>query len=344
MMANTSGGRTVVGVECSPMPGRIDNMTTEALTRQRTSYDDGSSTTLVRKVLRPASASPQWLSIPSEFHQSVLEALDWRDEPRRYRSQLGRHLPEGLRMPVVHEIDEAEDRITLVLEHVEDVTPWDEARYRRTARALGRLAGRWDSGEAESRFGLSWRDIGTMYFGKVVHEDLRIQSDDGFWRQPHIAGVEGIECFRRDLYRLAEAMPQMVAALDGLPGGVAHGDASTTNFLEPGDGTIVAIDWSYTSVSSVGSDLAQLVASRFDGGEAGADELERIATSAFDGFCEGVADAGRDVPARDIERAWATHLAIRSAFASMTVAAGELTAARVALGRFGLDLALRHAA
>jgi hypothetical protein len=316
-----------------------DNMTTESLTVEHITFDDGSSSRRVRKVLRPASASPHWARIPAEFHQTVLDTLDWRDEPRVYRCGLAEHLPDGLRMPAVYGVEEGGDRITLLLEHVDDVTPWDDARYTRTARVLGRLAGRWDGDAAAKQFGLGWRDIGTMFFGKVLNEDLRVQGDDGFWRQPHIAGLDGIDVYRRDLFRLAEAMPAMIASLGELPTGVAHGDTSTTNFLERGDGTIVAIDWSYAAVSSIGSDLAQLVASRFDCGECPADDVDP--QLAFGAFCEGVGDVGRSVSTEDVERAWAVHLAIRSVFAALTVGADELSAGRFALARYGLDLALR---
>ena len=330
----------------TPLGHRVANMTTHSLERAAGTLSDGTTASVVVKALQPASASPIFEVIPAQFHDEVLRDLNWLDEPRVYRSGLADAMPDGLRMPIVHAIDDAPDRVTLWLEDVDDVTAWDPARYRRSAAALGRLAARWPGVSATEQLGMGHRSIASLFFGKVVNNDLAIQADDGFWRDPLIAGVADAR-LRADLFRLAELMPAMLAELDALPHGMCHGDASPDNLREPGDGTIVAIDWSYGNVDALGSDLGQLLVGRFDEGREHLD-TEVIATAIFEGYLEGVGDAS---DAASVERAWAAHLAVRSVFGALLLdrpdldesAQAEILARRAHVARFGLDLALRHA-
>ena len=330
----------------TPLGHRVANMTTRSLERAAGALPDGRRASVIVKTLQPASASPMFEVIPAELHEQVLRDLDWLDEPRLYRSGLADAMPDGLRMPVVHAIDEAPDGVTLWLEDVDDVPAWDPDRYRRSAEALGRLGARWPGDRAMHELGMGHREIAGLFFGKVVNNDLVIQADDAFWRDPLVADVVD-DRFRTDLFRLAELMPGMLAELDELPRGVCHGDAAPDNLREPGDGTIVAIDWSYGNVDALGSDLGQLLVGRFDEGREHLD-TEVIATAIFEGYLEGVG-AASDAPS--VERAWATHLALRSVFGALLLdrpdldvaAQAEILAGRARVARFGLDLALRHA-
>ena len=78
----------------------------------------------------------------------------------------------------------------------------------------------------------------------------------------------------------------------------------------------------------------------------------RSRAAVFGGYREGLAAEGVEIEADVLERAWATHLAIRSVFSALIVdhlpdlddaARAELVGRRAALARFGLDLALKHA-
>ena len=330
----------------TPLGHRVANMTTRSLERSEGRLPDGSTGSLIVKTLQPASASPLFAVVPPEFHADVLRDLHWLDEPHVYRSGLRDAVPDGLRLPQVHAIDESSEAVTLWLEDVPDVDAWDADRYRRSAAALGRLGARWPGETAADQLGLGHRSIAALFFGKVVHHDLAIQSEDDFWRRPVVADVVD-DRHRADLFRLAELMPAMVASLDALPRGVCHGDAAPDNLREPGDGVIVAIDWSYGNVDALGSDLGQLLVGRFDEAR---EELppDVIATAILDGFLEGVGDAS---DAASVERAWAAHLAIRSVFGALLLDRPDLEEAeqavilarRAEVARFGLDLALRCA-
>jgi hypothetical protein len=347
--AATASAATVVASESEPLGHRVENLTTARLDRVRLTLDDGAALTVVAKTLRPASASPTFASIPPEHHQQVLEDLHWLDEPDVYRSGLGGALPEPLRMPAVHLVDStADDVVTVWMEDVDDLVPWSLDRYRRTAMALGALAGRWTGPEAAGAFGLHGRAIERLFFGKITFVDLPLQADDEFWADRHVrAAVD--DRHRTDLARLADAVPGLLARLSTLPSGVCHGDATPDNFREPGDGSVVALDWSYAHVGQVGSDLGQLLVGRFESGAAEVDEIPAIATAILDGLVDGLAAEGSTATLDDVRAAWATHLAVRSVFSALVLdhrpdldgdARADLLRRRAAVARFGLDLAL----
>ena len=329
-----------------PLTHRVANMTTRSLERASGRLRDGTEGSVVVKTLQPASASTLFQNIPPEFQDEVLRELNWLDEPRVYRSGLAAAMPEGLRLPVLYGVDEASDSIALWIEDVDDVAPWNIDRYRRSAAALGRLGVRWPGDSAARGLGMGPRPIAGLFFGKVTNYDLTIQADDAFWSS-EIVGPVVDSRHRADLFRLAELMPSMISSLDTLPTGLCHGDAAPDNLREPGDGSIVAIDWSYGHIGPLGSDLGQLLVGRFDEAREGL-EPEGIATAIIDGFLEGIGDASG---AASVERAWATHLAIRSVFGALLLDRPDLSEAekavllarRARVARFGLDLALRYA-
>lgn len=327
----------------TPVGHQIENMTTHALDRVSGTFADGTAWSLVAKTLHPAFESPVFATIPPDLHESALAALNWLDEPRVYCCGLAEAMPGELRMPAVHHIDETPTRITLWLDDVADAAPWDCNRYRRTAHALGRLSGAWSAVDATAKFGLTRRQISDLFYGKVMHFDLTIQADDAFWSQPHVADC-ATPGHRDRLFELATQMPRLLGRLESLPSGVCHGDASTANFLEPGDGTIVAIDWAFGTVDSIGSDLGQLLAGRCD--RLRPDEIRATAEVVFDGFLAGLTSEGSEVSRAEVELACATHLAARSVFPALIVESGpdgaidgERVRRRAAFAEFGLELA-----
>lgn len=291
-------------------------------------------------------------TIPSDHHQQVLEDLRWLDEPEVYLSGLGDALPEPLRMPAVHLVDDTvDDLVTVWMEDVDDVETWSLDRYRRTATALGGLAGRWTGSTATDVFGLHPRSLERLFFGKTTHFDLPMQADDAFWADDHVR-VAVDDRHRSDLALLADAVPGLLARLTTLPTGVCHGDATPDNFREPDDGTVVALDWSYGHVGEVGSDLAQLLVGRFESGAADADEIPDLSAAIFDGFLDGLEAEGSTAPVDAVRASWATHLAVRSVFSALVFEhrpvldgdeRADLLRRRAAMARFGLDFALEVA-
>jgi hypothetical protein len=336
----------VAAVSAAPLGHRIENMTTNALDRVCGTLTDGTPWSVVAKTLHPASDSPAWASIPEDHRDQVLRDLDWLDEPRIYRSGLRDDVPDGFRLPDVHRIDESRSRITIWMEDVDDAGGWDLDRYHRTASRLAELAGTWPEDRAVRELGIERRRLDSLFFGKVCHLDLVIQADDAFWSSPEIRAVVDRR-HRDDLGRLAEVTPSLLERSATRPHSMSHGDAAPDNLREPGDGTVVAIDWSYGSIGPLGCDLAQLLAGRVESGAAGAEDIPSIAAAVVEGYLDGLAGVGADVEPWVVRESWATHLAVRSVFSALVVdhrpdlddaARQELLARRAALGRFGLDL------
>ena len=346
-LARAASGETkpVAAWEVVSAVDRPANMTTSALERLRGTFEDGTSFSVFIKTLHPATASPMWDQIPEMFHASVLEDLNWLDEPRVYSCGLCDDLPDGLRMPAVYRIDETPSTIIMFLEDIPDSSTWDLARYRRSARALGRLTGRWPGDRAASEIAAPKRPIGRLFFGKILNFDLQIMAGDDFWEDSGIAGATDA-AYRNDLRRLAERMPHLLERLDGLPQALSHGDAAPDNLREPGDGTIAAIDWSYCSVAPVGSDLGQLLSGRIEVEGRPPGQSIALLEAVIDEYLTGLADEGMHVARDDVRRGCITYLAVRFVFSALLLEPGsgipdvDRLERRAALGRTGLDLAL----
>ena len=344
----------VASVETRPAAHRAENMTTAALTHVTGTLTDGTPWRVFAKTLRPAWCAPMWAVIPPVFHDEVRRTLDWRDEPRIYTGPLADDLPDGLRLPAFHGVDDGDERATLWLEDVADTTPWDLDRYRRSARALGRLAGRWTEDQAVAQLpGIRRRTMTQLFHGKISTHDIPLLGDDALWASPAVrATTDRDPHLRQDLQRLAEVCPDLAEAYESLPHRLAHGDATPDNLREPGDGDIVAIDLSYVCPAPLGSDLSQLFVGRFESGAASVDDLDAIAAALLPAYCDGLADEGVDADPADVEAGWAIALAVRSVFSELLVdqrvdlddeARTELLLTRAAACRFGIDLALRVA-
>ncbi|MEZ5177244.1 MAG: hypothetical protein R2746_02905 [Acidimicrobiales bacterium] len=354
VVARRAAGRDVAVVASSsaPLGHRVENLTTARLDRVHLVLADGTDLTVVAKTLHPASASPTFATIPPEHHQQVLTDLHWLDEPHVYRCGLDSALPPPLRMPTVHLVDAVdEDLVTIWMEEVTDAEPWTVERYRHTAAALGALAGRWTGPSATDAFDLHRRPMDRLFFGKITHFDLPIQAEDAFWADPPVQEAVD-DRHRTDLARLADAVPTLLAQEAALPSGVCHGDATPHNFHDPGDGTVVALDWSYGHVGAVGSDLGQLLVGRFEAGEADVADLPAVADAILEGFMDGLRGEGSAATLDQVRTAWALHLAVRSVFSLLVLehrpdlgdeTRADLLRRRAVLARFGIDLALEVA-
>lgn len=342
-------GARIASVETRPAAHRVENMTTAGLTHVSGTLTDGTPWRLFAKTLRPAWRSPMWNDIPPVFHEQVKRTLDWHDEPRIYRGPLVDDLPDGLRLPRLYGLDETEERITLWLEEVDDAGPWNMARYERSARRLGRLAGRWPEARAVEQLGVRRHPLPQLFHGKVRHADIPALAEDPMWEEPALrAACARHGDLRADLDRLAEVAPALAAVSEELPHALAHGDAAPANLHEPGSGEVVAIDLGMMQNAAVGSDLGQLFVGRFDAGLATEAELAAIAAVVLPAFCAGLADEGQDIDPELVKAGWAISMAVRSVFSLPVVhrpdldeaARGELLTRRAAACRFGIDLAL----
>jgi hypothetical protein len=345
-LANVWGRRaTVHRVMSRPADHRVDNMTTASLHHVTAETDLGTARLFV-KVLRPATKSPLMEWIPIEHHADVMVNLNWLDEPRAYRSGIGGDLPDGLRMPVIHALVEEPEQIVMWLEDVTSTQAWTLECYRSAASLLAHAAVRWPESRL-SRVGIGRRSYGYLFFGKLMNYDIPALRSPNHWSHPDLESLGGGDlCERTE--RLIAAAPKLLATIDQLPHGLAHGDATPHNFLPKNDGTIVAVDWSYVSADAIGADLGQLFAGRFDVGNASAEYAPAVADAILDGYLAGLREAGATaVSESEVIAAWAISLAFRSVISSTLIdhqmtsdpnAHRKLLAARVAVAKLGLDL------
>jgi hypothetical protein len=267
-----TGGRHVgsgVGaVEVDPIPAT--SMATGAVARVRgnLTFDHETTTwSVVLKVVHSPDRSPIWTQIPSEFHDITLAQIPWRAEPELYRSALPDLLPAGLRMPATYHVDEIDDGAMAIW--MEDVAhadgPWTLGDYRRAARLLGRLAGRFPESTSGALLPLRRRDLRFYFTGRVGQAVLPALRNDSIWAHPLIAPVVG-PGLRGDLHALAGVGLAILDQVDALPRTLAHCDACPQNLLRGVDGDVVAIDWQLSGWCAVGFDVGQLIAGHAQSG------------------------------------------------------------------------------
>jgi hypothetical protein len=348
-LAQRAGGAAAAW-EWLPVDHRLENITTERLGRLRITLTSGVTTTAFVKWLRPASRSPHWQQIPEQFRPQVLVELDHRTEPTVYSSPLAARLPAPLRMPELLALTEIADPETIVLwlEDVPDSGNWDLPRYRRTAEALGRFSASFDA-PALAGFGLVERDLRGLFFGKICNADLPLLRDEAFWASPVVREAAG-PTLRADLEWLADVMPRRLEHLRAMPQVALHGDAAPANFHEPGDGSVVGLDWSYAAWAAPGSDLSQLLVGRLEAGVAPPEDAPAIAETIVAGYLDGAAALGATWTTPMVEEAFATTLAVRSMFSALIVeprpdldeaARAELTIRRGQVAQWAMELCRR---
>lgn len=332
-------------VHVRPADHRVDNMTTEALRHVHVDTDRGHAR-LFAKVLRPATKSPLMAFIPVEHHAEVTRHLNWLDEPRLYRSGIGADLPRGLRLPELHGVAESDDRIVLWLEDVPTTGQWTLERYRLASRLLGGAAARWPEGRlAEQNIGR--RSYAYLFFGKILNADVPTLRAPGHWGRLDLDGVDGERLGERT-ERLIAAAPRLLGIIADLPHALAHGDATPHNLLLTPNGDLVAVDCSYGCADAIGADLAQLLAGRFDVGDADPTDVPAVADAVLAGFLDGIRDEGlTSISERDVTAAWGIALAFRSVIAATALDhrpdlsaddRAAMLAQRVAVADFGLSL------
>ena len=312
---------------------------------------DGGAPTPFRvfvKQVQSWARSPLFASVPPEVREMAAAGVPWRTEPLAYRSDLGDRLPEGLTMPralAVVDLDEASSAIWLQeVPLVEAV--WDEGRYARAARLLGRLA--VSPRVAERRnVGESTFHLRVYLEGRLAMQVLPMLRDDGIWQHPLVAGAfDG--ALRDRLLAAADRAPAYVEELSALPYATAHGDACPNNLLAGAerDG-FVLIDYGFWGPNPIGFDLGQLLVGDVQLGKRPAAELPELEDLCLREYVAGLRDEGCDVPLEVVRRAHALHLMIFTGLSTLpfeylgsppSPELERLARERAAIARFSLDL------
>ena len=221
----------------------------------------------------------------------------WKREVLAYQSGLLDDLPGRLVAPRCFGVSEHPGgQFWLWLEDIRDeIGPtWPLAHYGVVARHLGQFNGAYLMGlPAPSQRWLT-RSLLRSQLARP-QAGLGIARLHNSLDHPPVRHV-----FSRDLsdrlFRLWAQRDRLIEALEQLPQTFCHMDAFRLNLfagrgVEGGDRT-VAIDWAFTGRGAVGEEIAPLVGATLVFGEVEHDRASDLGQMVFDGYLEGLREAG----------------------------------------------------
>ncbi len=299
-----------------PVPYVSGSPATAALHRLVGARTDGDRWSLFCKVLQHVRHWEALRFLPPEDADHFVASFPWRAELELWDDAVQATLPHGLRTPVLHRVvDLGEDRCAVWQEDVvQDGSAWDDERFARAARLLGRWNARSTSPEVLAACPLPPGFALRMYAERSVRvRGLGPLRDDALWSHPWLADHADL---RSDLLFLGEQVPAMLDRLDTFVQAMPHGDASPQNLLVPADApeTFVAIDISFRSPHALGFDLSQLVVGLVHAGLRPAALVDVTADLVDRAYLDGLHAEGIDDQDDAVRDASATTGVLRSAF------------------------------
>ena len=224
-----------------------------------------------------------------------------RREVLAYEEGLLTDLPGGLSAPRCLGITKYAGGVCwLWLEDVLDSAslPWSLADYGAVARHLGQFNGAYLNGRPlPNRPWLSrnWMRGWLDSYEAENHEILNLIRDEEFWKVPPLDSA-----FPRpitdNVLRLWDSYDSLLATLAQLPQTFCHLDAYRPNlFLRraaDGSSRTVAVDWVFTGVAAVGEEIANLLAASLIWLEYDAADARSLDQAVFNGYVDGLRDAG----------------------------------------------------
>ena len=308
-------------IDADPVP--LTNMTTTALGRVRGTVSSSSDTrpwSVVIKVVQSPDQSPVWQMIPPDLHAQVLFDLPWRSEPEVYRSSFGDRLPEGMRLPRVYRMEDLDDvHLAIWMEDVQHrAGTWSDDDYRRAGTLLGRMWGRMRESNLPDDIELTSRNLRSYFLGRIVHGVLPDLMSDTTWDHPVLTDAADPR-LRDDLARLTDVAPSILDRLDALPQGATHGDACPQNLLRSANEhvTIVAIDWQFVGLCSIGFDAGHVLAGHAESGDLDPDRYASVFEAVVEGYLAGLREEGVNIDSSDARFGAVGALVIRSVFTAI---------------------------
>ena len=295
--ASLTGGETHPSGE-APLPK-------SRLPRNSASLTGAEGFAFVVKVVQSWGRSPTFQHVPEEMREFALAAVSFEAEPRVYRSDLADRLPPGLTMPRAYAVVDLDAESTaLWLEDVPVVAArWERAALAHAAHLLGRLA-------ASPRV----RPLATVAdpgmhrtLRGYVEERIELQvipalHDDAIWRHPVVTPAFD-DTLRHDLVAAADTLPTVVAELESMANGTAHGDACTRNLLVAADrADLILIDFGFWGPQPLGFDLGQLLLGEVQLGERPAVALPDDERACLAAYVDGLRAEDCDVDGSVVER------------------------------------------
>ena len=254
---------------------------------------------------------------PGEDNTDVAAWNYYKREADAYRSGWLDDLPGGLAAPRCFGVIERQDgSCWLWLEEVADEigSQWPLEHYGLVARHVGQVNGAYlVDGSLPS-----WSWLSSGWLRKIIECSTPAI--------PHVRASLGHPLVRRLLpgdvadsyFRLWEERGMYLEALDQLPQTLCHLDIFRRNLFArraaDGDHQTVAIDWAFAGRGALGEELVPLILGSVMFFEVGLDRAQALEEIAFEGYLEGLRDAGWRGDPRQVRLGYAAAGCLRYQF------------------------------
>jgi hypothetical protein len=247
----------------------------------------------------------------------------WRREACFYESALPAALVGGLSAPRCFAVvPQPDDAVALWLEDIADHyhDGWPPALYHRVARHLGQFNGDYLAGRPLPAS--PWLAVEPLRaWVEFQVGSVHLIDHPRIWSLSLLRQAFPIPIADR-LRRLWTEREIFLATLRRLLQTFCHFDAGHHNLLpQPAAGAVrtVALDWECAGIAAVGEEIGLLVSTPFIRYALGPSEVPRIRESVFDGYLEGLRDAGWRGSWRDVRLGFAANAALRVVFSTTGV-------------------------
>ncbi len=219
----------------------------------------------------------------------------WKRELLAYQSGLLADLPGGIESPrCFGALQHPGGDSWLWLEHIQDEAsgPWPLQRFASAARRLGAFSGAYLVGRPLP----SYRWLSSGWFrSRVTDSAPAIAEFPSVLSHPLVSRAYPAEIAVRVIPLCAE-VGWFLDTLDQLPQTFCHLDAHRRNLLLgwglDGAERLVAIDWAYSGIASVGAELASPVAVSILTGEVDLSSIEELDHTLFASYIAGLQGVG----------------------------------------------------
>ena len=245
----------------------------------------------------------------------------WRREPCAYESGLLENLPGGLVAPRCFGVwSQPDGSVWLWLEDIAGRFDerWPLEQYGLVARCLGRFNGAYLTGRPLPSY--PWLAAVPLE-GWMVAQDqaLALAERPGIWSHPLLRDAFPTPVVDR-LRRLFREREMFLAALARLPQTLCHFDAGPHNLLPRFDanglGSTVAIDWEMIGTAAVGEEIGLLVSTAVIRMSLAPADIAWAHESVFEGYLEGLREAGWRADRRAARFGFAANAALRFGFSA----------------------------
>jgi hypothetical protein len=239
----------------------------------------------VVKIVHP---SPGLNDEPSGHHY-------WKREAEIYQSGLLARLPGGFSAPYCYAVTEAADGSPWIwMQQIDDAVskPWSIEQYGEAGRVLGRFNGAYLTGEPLPNY--PWL---ADHFLEAYIEAARPVVDDRLEKWDTGVIFRYTDPGLKDILQKAWAdRAGFYTALRRLPQVFCHQDAFARNlfYTNAPDGSkkLLGVDWAFTGVAPLGSEIGPLVVASVAFGAIPIPEMTRLEEIVLAGYLQGLAEAG----------------------------------------------------